>query len=57
MIKLEIDENDITISKSSDGISLLIENFFDCLTLDMTEDEAKDLIYALQAIITLESKQ
>ena len=52
MTELNIDENDITISRSADDeISLRIENSLDCLTINMTEDEAKELIYALQEII------
>ena len=52
MIELGIDENNITISKSvDDGVSLFIENSVDNVTINMTEDEAKELIYALQEII------
>ena len=51
MIEFGIDENDITISRSSEEISLRIENSLDCLTINMTDEEAKKLICALQETI------
>ena len=54
MIELTIDENDITIGRSWNEINLSIENSVDNLTINMTEDEAKKFLCALQEIIQKE---
>ncbi len=51
MIELTIDENYITVGRSWKEINLSIENSVDKLTINMTEDEAKKFLYALQETI------
>ena len=56
MRELYIDDNDITISRAWDEISLKIENSVDNLTINMTENEAKEFLHALQEIIQEEQR-